>query len=60
MNKEVHKGIVGVCLGILLFVGVSYAYWIITKQQSENNIVNSSCFKLTFTETEAINMPKAY
>ena len=60
MNKEVHKGIVGVCLGILLFVGVSYAYWIITKQQSESNIVNTSCFKLTFTETDAINMPKAY
>ncbi|MBR1817505.1 MAG: hypothetical protein IJ772_01525, partial [Bacilli bacterium] len=60
MEKKKKMMILGVLAMILVLAGGTYAYWIITKQQSENNIVNSSCFKLTFTETEAINMPKAY
>ena len=45
---------------ILLVIGVTYAYWILTKEQTGENIVNSACLNITFTGENDINLDKAY
>ncbi len=52
--------ILGVIGTILLVVGVTYAYWILTKQQTGENVVNSACLNISFTGENDINLPKAY
>ena len=31
---------------ILLVIGISYAYWILTKEQTGENVVNSACLNM--------------
>ncbi len=52
--------ILGVIGTILLVVGVTYAYWILTKQQTGENVVNTACLNISFTGENDINLPKAY
>ena len=40
----------------LVILGSSYAFWVITHKQTGENLVNSSCFKLYFTEQENSNV----
>ena len=39
-------GIIGVCL---IALGITYAYWILTRQQTGENVVNTACLNITFT-----------
>lgn len=41
-------------------IGVSYAYWSLTFNQKENNVVTTDCFEIEFIEGNAINLSKAY
>ena len=50
-------GIIGVCL---ITIGLTYAYWILTKQQTGENVVNTACLNITFTGENDINLDKAY
>ncbi len=53
--------IVGGVIGtILLVVGITYAYWILTKQQTGENVVNTACLNITFTGENDISLDKAY
>ena len=54
--------VVGTLLVISLMVGASYAYWMMTKSQTNENIVNTGCFSTSFTEIEglAINLTSAF
>ena len=52
--------ILGVIGTILLVVGVTYAYWILTREQTGENVVNTACLKISFTGENDINLPKAY
>ena len=52
--------ILGVIGTILLVVGVTYAYWILTREQTGENVVNSACLNISFTGENDINLPKAY
>jgi len=59
-KKKIYiLGIIGV-LFVLTIVGISYAYWLITFQQPENNIVVSDCFNITFSGENSINLQNAY
>ncbi len=63
---EKKKQTTFVLLGILLIaivitVGVTYAIWQITLQQSGTNIITTGCLNLTLTNnTEAVNLLNAY
>ena len=42
-----------------IIIGTSYSMWVKTAVQKEENIVNSSCFDIEFTESSSINLASA-
>jgi len=52
--------IVIVVLLLTLIIGISFAYWQVTLQQSNQNEVTSSCFEFELLEQNDINLEKAY
>ena len=65
MNNEKNKKkivIISLTVATLLIValGVTYAYWILTKQQVRENVVNTACLNITFTGENDISLDKAY
>ena len=55
----------GLLLGILLVaitiaVGVTYALWQVTLQQSSSNVITTGCFNVTLEEGDAITLNNAY
>jgi hypothetical protein len=48
-------------LVVVVILGSSYAFWVITVEQKNENLVNSQCFKLSFLEsTNAISLLEGY
>ena len=62
MNKKYILIAIGFLLIISLIISGSYAYWMMTRQQTNENIVNTGCFSTSFTELEnsAINLTNAF
>ena len=66
MKKEKNKTnkvliILGILIGILSLLGISYAIWVLKLNQTNFNIVNSSCLKLNLiNEKNDINIENAY
>ena len=61
MQKKKINMIVLVVSVILMLIGLSYGYFFIRKNQKNNNVANSECFKLEFSnESEAINLSNMY
>ena len=60
--RKVYK-IILMVISILLIgsiiIGTSYSMWVKTAVQKEQNIVNSSCFDIEFTESSNINLTNA-
>ncbi len=50
-------GVIGLCL---ITLGITYAYWILTRQQTGENVVNTACLNISFTGENDINLDKAY
>ncbi len=50
-------GVIGLCL---ITLGITYAYWILTKLQTGENVVNTACLNITFTGENDISLDKAY
>ena len=50
----------GIILLVCVFVGISYAYWQLTLQQTDKNVVTTDCFHITFVDDNDINLQKAY
>ena len=47
-------------LGILLFIGGSFAYWILNFSQTNSNIISSACFSISYTDQDDIHLERAY
>ena len=47
-DKSRYFLIGGIVLLVCVFVGVSYAYWQLTLQQTNTNVVTTDCFNITF------------
>ena len=66
MKKEKNKTnkiliFLGILIGILSLFGISYAIWVLKLNQTNFNIVNSSCLKLNLiNEKNDINIENAY
>ena len=62
MNKKYLLVFLGILLSIALLLGSSYAYWMMSHTQTNDNIVSSGCFSTSFTEVEdsAINLTSAF
>ncbi|HIR74591.1 TPA: hypothetical protein IAB95_03705, partial [Candidatus Ventrenecus avicola] len=53
--------VLGVCIGICILLGASYAVWRVTLTQTGTNRIVASCLNLTLTQEEnAINLQNAY
>ncbi len=61
-NKRTYALITLCLLGvILLVIGISYAYWILTKEQTGENVVNSACLNIDIeSESDDITLDKTY
>ena len=61
MQKKKVNMIVLIVSVILMLIGLSYGYFFIRKNQENNNVAGSECFKLEFSnESEAINLSNMY
>ena len=61
MKKDKKKTLLLFISVLCLFIGGSYAYWLMTSTQTDYNVATSECFKVTLTnESDAINLQKAY
>mgnify|MGYP005767776243 FL=1 len=59
--KENKKAVILLILLLMMIcVGISYAYWLLTIEQQDTNIVNTGCFNIVFTEKNDIRLDKAY
>ena len=59
-NNKLALGLL-ISLLCLTIIGVSYAVWRISLQQTESNRISTACFDITFKEdSEAIQLEKAY
>ena len=61
MQKKKVNMIILVVSVLLTLIGLSYGYFFIKKNQDNNNVAGSKCFKLEFSnESEAINLTNMY
>lgn len=61
--KKYEKGIylgIAVLVLIVSIAAVSYAYWVTTHVQSENNSITSGCLDIQFAEGDNINLENSY
>ena len=47
-------------LGILLFIGGSFAVWILNFSQTNSNVISSACFSISYTDQDDIHLERAY
>ena len=55
-NKKIYLTIIGILLLICLTVAISYAVWRIFLVQNNSNKLATSCFKVSLTDQDAINL----
>ena len=61
IKKNKKKGILGLLIIIVLSMGFSYAYYMISLKSDGNNVAKSDCFKLELTsENDAITLNNMY
>ncbi len=59
-NKTYAFIVLGVIGTIILTLGITYAYWRLTKEQTGENVVNTDCFNIEFTGENDITLDKSY
>jgi len=60
-NKKRILTTLGISIGVLSIIGISYAFWVLNYQQTGFTKVSSSCLSLSLTnEKNDINLQKAY
>ena len=60
-NKTYLLITLGVLVAIVLTLGITYAYWRLTREQTNENVVTTACLDVDIESEQAdINLPKAY
>jgi len=60
-RKKVILSIIAVITLIVVTIGLTYAYWVITNEQKEQNVVSSGCLDISLlNEGEAIYLPNQF
>ena len=60
-NQKTKIAIISVVALLLALIGVTYAYWLVTKTQTNSNIISSACLDITLdNESEEINLTSQY
>src|SRR5574344_1491331 len=59
-RKKVVLILIGIFLIATVILGLSYAYFMLTKTQESTNIVSTKCFTMSFSDKNNINISGAY
>ena len=60
-NKNIILSIIVSLLLVVLGIGVSYSFWLLEFRQADDNLVETGCFDISFTEdTSALSMINEY
>ena len=60
-KKKKYTAVIVFLVVILLVIGISYALWILTKEQTGENVVNSACLNIDIeSESDDISLLKTY
>ncbi len=59
-NKKTLIAIISVVAVILVLIGVTYAYWLVTKEQQGENVISSACLDISMTGSNDINLPDQF
>ena len=61
MNKKTRLAILGIIAVILVTIGITYAYWLVTRTQQGTNVISTGCIDINLTnETNDIDLPSQY
>ncbi len=59
-KKILIYSILGVITLLIITLTITYAYWILTREQTGENVVNTACLNISFTGENDITLDKAY
>ncbi len=59
-NKKFKYTFIGIIATIVICLGVTYAYWMLTKEQTNKDVVKSACLKIDFSGKNDITLDEAY
>ena len=58
--KNLMLAVIGVVILCLITFGITYAYWLLTKKQTGENVINTACLRINFTGENDISLQNAY
>ena len=59
-KKILIYSMLGIITMLIVTLTVTYAYWILTRQQTGENVVNTACLNISFSGENDITLDKAY
>ncbi len=59
-KKILIYSILGIITVLIVTLTITYAYWILTREQTGENVVNTACLNISFTGENDITLDKAY
>ncbi len=59
-NKKFKYTLLVIIAVCIICLGITYAYWLLTKQQVGSNVVTTACLKVDFSGENDIKLDKAY
>ena len=60
-DKKIVFGLIAVLSLVLVLIGVTYAYWLVTKAQTNSNIISTACLDITLDiEANDISLSNQY
>ena len=60
-NKKTKLAIIGIIALILVTIGLTYAYWLVTKTQTNENVISSACLDIAISgEKNDIELTNQY
>ena len=60
-NQKTRIAIISVVALLLVLIGVTYAYWLVTKTQTNSNVISSACLDITLdNESNDISLSSQY
>ena len=59
-NKSILLIVIGILLLLSVFIGTSYALWVLSYNQEGENLVSTDCFDITYTDSNSISLLDTY
>ena len=60
LRYRIPLAVIAIMMIGLMFLGSSYALWRVTKYQQTENMIETGCFNISFSDKNSINLTNAY